>query len=321
MNTLVPTEARLSARARRARRPCRARAMPRQAKTRAAASGMAASRAAMAGRWRVASTMRYWAVKLTAAAAAARTHRPAAALRSHRPDRSGAGRELGRGAGAASERGQREGDDGCQGGGAAGGAGAGHSCRMTRCARMSGFRCHAARMRRRVRTRLLRARTAGGRAGTSPLGCSRPVTSCGPGEMRNERLRALLLERGKSPDQLAEHVRVDPKTVERWITRGRLPTVGTGSRWPRSSAWMRPTSGRTRWARTRSRRSRRARSWRCTRTARRFPGTRGDTCSPQAEREIGVLVYSGLFLSEDAGIQKILTDKAARGRAGADPAR
>jgi transcriptional regulator with XRE-family HTH domain len=41
--------------------------------------------------------------------------------------------------------------------------------------------------------------------------------------MRNERLRALLLERGKSPDQLAEHVRVDAKTVERWITKGRLP--------------------------------------------------------------------------------------------------
>ena len=88
MNTLAPTEARFSARARSARRPCRARAMPRQAKTRAAASGMAASRAATTGRWRVASTIRYWAVKLTAAAAAARTHSPAAALRSHRPERS-----------------------------------------------------------------------------------------------------------------------------------------------------------------------------------------------------------------------------------------
>jgi hypothetical protein len=30
----------------------------------------------------------------------------------------------------------------------------------------------------------------------------------------------------------------------------------------------------------------------------------------QAEREIGVLVYSGLFLSEDAGVQKIFKDKA-----------
>ncbi len=32
-----------------------------------------------------------------------------------------------------------------------------------------------------------------------------------------------------------------------------------------------------------------------------------------AEREIGVLVYAGLFLSDDAGIQKILKDKAAAG--------
>ena len=86
MNTLAATEARFSARARIARRPCSARAMPRQAKTRAAASGIAASRAATTARWRVASTIRYWAVKLTAAAAAASTHRPAAALRSQRPE-------------------------------------------------------------------------------------------------------------------------------------------------------------------------------------------------------------------------------------------
>src|ERR1039457_2713622 len=106
MNTLAATEARFSARARSARRPCTARAMPRQAKTRAAASGMAASRVATAGRWRVASTIRYWAVKLTAAAAAARMHNPAAALRSHGPERSlgrpgGAGWLPGPGAGAA----------------------------------------------------------------------------------------------------------------------------------------------------------------------------------------------------------------------------
>jgi hypothetical protein len=88
MNTLVPTEARFSARARSARRPCRASAMARLAKTRAAASGITASKAAMTGRWRAVSAIRYWAVKLTAAAAAARTPSPAAALRSHRPDRS-----------------------------------------------------------------------------------------------------------------------------------------------------------------------------------------------------------------------------------------
>jgi len=41
--------------------------------------------------------------------------------------------------------------------------------------------------------------------------------------MPNERLRALLLERGETPDKLAEAVRVDPKTVERWVTKGRTP--------------------------------------------------------------------------------------------------
>ena len=41
--------------------------------------------------------------------------------------------------------------------------------------------------------------------------------------MRNERLRALLLERGKTPDQLADAAQVDAKTVERWITKGRQP--------------------------------------------------------------------------------------------------
>ena len=39
-----------------------------------------------------------------------------------------------------------------------------------------------------------------------------------------------------------------------------------------------------------------------------------------AEREIGVLVYSGLFLAEDAGLQKILAEQGPGGRAGADPA-
>src|SRR5215468_6919544 len=41
--------------------------------------------------------------------------------------------------------------------------------------------------------------------------------------MPNERLRALLLERGETPDKLAEAVQVDPKTVERWVTKGRIP--------------------------------------------------------------------------------------------------
>ena len=103
------------------------------------------------------------------------------------------------------------------------------------------------------------------------------------------------------------------KTVERWITRGRLPYrrhrfevapflgVDEGYIWP-------DALGKDEIAGCRI-----ARSWRCGRIAPRSPGTCGDTCSPAAEREIGVLVYAGLFLSEDAGIQKILKDKAATG--------
>ncbi|MEU6412682.1 helix-turn-helix transcriptional regulator [Microbispora sp. NPDC046933] len=39
--------------------------------------------------------------------------------------------------------------------------------------------------------------------------------------MANERLRAALLERGVSIAELATAIQVDPKTVERWITKGR----------------------------------------------------------------------------------------------------
>jgi transcriptional regulator with XRE-family HTH domain len=39
----------------------------------------------------------------------------------------------------------------------------------------------------------------------------------------NERLRDALLGNGITPDDLAAELGVDPKTVERWITRGRIP--------------------------------------------------------------------------------------------------
>src|SRR4051794_30141848 len=40
--------------------------------------------------------------------------------------------------------------------------------------------------------------------------------------MPNERLRTAMLERGITPSDLAEALRVDPKSVERWIS-GRTP--------------------------------------------------------------------------------------------------
>src|SRR3569833_690293 len=41
--------------------------------------------------------------------------------------------------------------------------------------------------------------------------------------MTNERLRAAMLERGRTMAALAEAIGVDEKTSERWITQGRTP--------------------------------------------------------------------------------------------------
>ena len=132
--------------------------------------------------------------------------------------------------------------------------------------------------------------------------------------MRNERLRVLLLERGKTPDQLAEAVRVDAKTVERWITRGRLPYrrhrfevasflgVDEGYIWP-------DVFGKDEIAAV-SESERSAAVWP---HRSEVPRDLWGHLFSDAEREIGVLVYSGLFLSEDEGVQKIFKDKAKAG--------
>ena len=133
------------------------------------------------------------------------------------------------------------------------------------------------------------------------------------GGMPNERLRALLLERGETPAKLAEAVQVDAKTVERWITKGRVPYrknrydvaaffgVDESYIWPDAldrDQVMAVSEGeilavyphRT-----------------------EVPRDVWGHLFSQAEHEIGVLVYSGLFLSEDAGVQRILNDKAKAG--------
>ena len=121
--------------------------------------------------------------------------------------------------------------------------------------------------------------------------------------MRNERLRALLLERGETPDKLAEAVGVDAKTVERWITKGRTPyrshryAVATFLGVDESYIWP-DAMGRDevaavseseivavyphRWALPRD-------------TLGRF--------FSEAEREIGALVYAGIFIAEDMGVR------------------
>ncbi|KHD74042.1 helix-turn-helix domain-containing protein [Actinoplanes utahensis] len=130
--------------------------------------------------------------------------------------------------------------------------------------------------------------------------------------MPNERLRTAMLERGLTPAALAEVLNVDPKSVERWIT-GRTPyrrhRYAVAARlgvdevylWPDALSSDQVASASEseiiniyphRWT---------------------VPSEVWRTLFDNAEEEIGVLVYSGLFLSEDAGIHRIFQEKARNG--------
>lgn len=131
--------------------------------------------------------------------------------------------------------------------------------------------------------------------------------------MPNERLRAALLEHGMTPTALAEELNVDPKTVERWITAGRLPyrktryLVATMLRTDETFLW--PD------ALTEEQVAAAAESEIITVHPHRWavPQDAWGRLFGSAEREIGVLVYSGLFLAEDARVQRLLADKARAG--------
>lgn len=131
--------------------------------------------------------------------------------------------------------------------------------------------------------------------------------------MPNERLRAALLERGLTTESLAAKIEVDGKTVERWITKNRTPyrrhRYAVASELGMDEAYLWPdalspeqalgaseseivTTFPHRWA---------------------VPNDLWRRIFETAEDEIAVLVYSGLFLAEDTGVQRTLRDKAESG--------
>jgi transcriptional regulator with XRE-family HTH domain len=130
--------------------------------------------------------------------------------------------------------------------------------------------------------------------------------------MPNERLRAALLERGLTPARLGDEIGVDHKTVERWVS-GRVPyrrhryAVAAQLKMDEAYLWPDALSADQVAAASDSE------------VVGIFPH-RADVprevwqrLFSSAEREIGVLVYAGLFLAEDVGLQDILV---ARARAG-----
>jgi transcriptional regulator with XRE-family HTH domain len=130
--------------------------------------------------------------------------------------------------------------------------------------------------------------------------------------MPNERLRTALLERGLTPAKLGEELGVDHKTVERWIA-GRTPyrrhRFAVASRLKVDEVYLWPD------ALSRDQVAAASDSEVLAIYPHRsdVPRDLWEQVFAAAERDIGVLVYSGLFLVEDVGVQKVLEDKACSG--------
>ncbi len=130
--------------------------------------------------------------------------------------------------------------------------------------------------------------------------------------MPNERLRATLLERGITPSALGEQLGVDHKTVERWIS-GRVPyrrhRYAVASRLGVDEAYLWPG------ALSREQITAASDSEVLAIYAHRsdVPQEAWAQLFKSAERDIGVLVYSGLALAEDTTVQNILAERARAG--------
>jgi len=130
--------------------------------------------------------------------------------------------------------------------------------------------------------------------------------------MPNDRLRTSLLERGVTPADLAAALNVDPKSVERWIS-GRTPyrrhRYAVAAHLGVDEAYLWPD------ALTRDQVADASESEIINIYPHRWavPSELWRNFFETAESEIGVLVYSGLFLSEDAGVKRLFREKADAG--------
>lgn len=116
--------------------------------------------------------------------------------------------------------------------------------------------------------------------------------------MPNERLRDAILRHGMTPTTVAEHVGVDPKTVERWLTQDRVPYP----KYRHAIAAMVRENETYLWpdAYSVERRAEATRSEVVTTYPRRsaVPSELWRRLVDQASMQIGILAYGGLFLHE-----------------------
>jgi transcriptional regulator with XRE-family HTH domain len=131
--------------------------------------------------------------------------------------------------------------------------------------------------------------------------------------MPNERLRAALLEHGLTPMALSEQIGVDPKTVERWITSGRVPyrrhRYAVAAQLAVDEAYLWPD------ALSRDQVTEASNSEVVAIYPHRsdVPDEIWEQLFSAARQEIGILVYAGIFLAEEAAVQKILAAKVRAG--------
>ncbi|GAA3430544.1 DUF5919 domain-containing protein [Kutzneria kofuensis] len=131
--------------------------------------------------------------------------------------------------------------------------------------------------------------------------------------MPNERLRDALLRNGLTPEQVANGIGVDPKTVERWITKGRTPYAkhrhaiaalvreAENYLWPDAVAPERATEiGGSEVIKVYPHRN-------------SIPRELWSRLIDNAAEEVEVLVYVGMFLTEDRNLIKAFREKAQAG--------
>ena len=127
----------------------------------------------------------------------------------------------------------------------------------------------------------------------------------------NETLRRALLRARLSEEDVAARLEVDPKTVRRWL-EGRVPYLR--HRW--ALAGLLDADEADLWPEVRAAlaaRSRPAEISAIYPNRQAVPREVWLSLFSSAMREIGILACSGLFLAQDAGILRVLADKARAG--------
>jgi transcriptional regulator with XRE-family HTH domain len=131
--------------------------------------------------------------------------------------------------------------------------------------------------------------------------------------MSNDRLRDALLSKGLVPDQLAEELAVDTKTVERWITKNRIPyprhrhAIAALLRQSEAYLWPDAVSDEKTAEISRSE------------VVQIYPHRNAvprdlwDRLLGGATERVEILVYVGMFLTEDPRLIKTLRSKAKAG--------